>query len=182
MQTPHSTTKPDGLFSAPAAKPATSGLGSRTDRPEGQPETGSLFEDELRRAAGDDGTADAKRTQREASDARRSAQAGKAEHNQAQREERRTERAGAQEARAERRSEQSSAAEARAESEVLRGQGDAEAAAIYASAYGKDVEFYSFVRSLEAYRKTLGENTTLVVPPDHEFFKFLDPSRASGTP
>ncbi|MGB0620959.1 MAG: protease modulator HflC [Myxococcota bacterium] len=67
-------------------------------------------------------------------------------------------------------------AEARAESEVLRGQGDAAAAAIYAAAYGKDPDFYAFVRSLEAYRKTLGENTTLVVPPDHEFFKFLDPS------
>ena len=116
MQTPHSTTKPDGLLSAPAVQPAATGFGPRADRSEGQPETGSLFEDELRRAAGDDGTADAKRTQREASDARRSAQAGKAEHNQAQREERRTERAGAQETRAERRSEQSSAAEVRAAS------------------------------------------------------------------
>ena len=69
-------------------------------------------------------------------------------------------------------------AAARAESEVLRGQGDAEAAAIYAQAYNKDPEFYSFVRSLEAYRKTLGTNTTLVVSPDHEFFKFLDSSAA----
>ena len=59
--------------------------------------------------------------------------------------------------------------------------GDAEAAAIYAAAYGKDADFYAFVRSLEAYRKTLGENTTLVVPPDHEFFRFLDPS-STGTP
>jgi membrane protease subunit HflC len=65
---------------------------------------------------------------------------------------------------------------ARAKAEVLRGQGDAEAAGIYAKAYSKDAEFYSFVRSLEAYRKTLGENTTLVVSPDHEFFKFLDPT------
>jgi len=73
-------------------------------------------------------------------------------------------------------------AQARADSEVLRGEGDAEAAGIYATAYGKDIEFYSFVRSLEAYRKTLGENTTLVVPPDHEFFKFLDPSQASSAP
>lgn len=72
-------------------------------------------------------------------------------------------------------------AEARAESEVLRGQGDAEAAAIYAAAYSKDADFYAFVRSLEAYRKTLGQNTTLVVPPDHEFFKFLDPA-AVGAP
>ncbi len=67
---------------------------------------------------------------------------------------------------------------ARAEAEVTRGEGDAEAARIYAKAYSNDPEFYAFVRSLEAYRKTLGENTTLVVSPDHEFFKFLDPSGA----
>lgn len=71
-------------------------------------------------------------------------------------------------------------ATARAEAEVLRGEGDAEAARIYAQAYGKDPEFYAFVRSLEAYRETLGEKTTLVVPPNHEFFRFLD-SR-EGTP
>jgi membrane protease subunit HflC len=65
---------------------------------------------------------------------------------------------------------------ARAESEVTRGEGDAEAAGIYAKAYSKDPEFYAFVRSLEAYRKTLGENTTMVVAPDHEFFKFLNPA------
>ena len=69
-------------------------------------------------------------------------------------------------------------AEARAEAEVLRGEGDAEAARIYASAYSRDADFYAFVRSLEAYRKTLGENTTLVVPPDHEFFRFLDSGAA----
>ncbi|MAG29830.1 MAG: hypothetical protein CL908_02925 [Deltaproteobacteria bacterium] len=66
-------------------------------------------------------------------------------------------------------------ARARAESEILRGEGDAQAARIYAEAYNKDPDFYAFVRSLEAYRKTLGDKTTLVVPPDHAFFKFLDP-------
>ena len=65
-------------------------------------------------------------------------------------------------------------ASARADAEVLRGEGDAESARIYAVAYNKDVEFYAFVRSLEAYRKTLGDKTTLVVPPDHEFFRYLD--------
>jgi len=69
-------------------------------------------------------------------------------------------------------------ASARSRAEVLRGEGDAEAARIYAQAYGKDPEFYGFVRSLDAYRKTLGERTTLVVPPDHEFFRFLDPTRS----
>lgn len=70
-------------------------------------------------------------------------------------------------------------ASARSRAEILRGTGDAEAARIYAEAYGKDPEFYGFVRSLEAYRKTLGERTTLVVPPDHEFFRFLDPTRST---
>ncbi len=70
-------------------------------------------------------------------------------------------------------------ASARSRAEILRGEGDAEAARIYAQAYGKDPEFYGFVRSLEAYRKTLGERTTLVVPPDHEFFRFLDPTRST---
>lgn len=65
-------------------------------------------------------------------------------------------------------------AQANARSEILRGEGDAEAAGIYARAYSKDPEFYAFVRSLEAYRKTLGAKMTLVVPPNHEFFKYLD--------
>lgn len=69
-------------------------------------------------------------------------------------------------------------AQAHADSEVLRGQGDAEAARIYAEAYGKDPDFYAFVRSLEAYRATLGENTTIVVSPEHEFFKYLDSDSA----
>jgi len=67
---------------------------------------------------------------------------------------------------------------ARGEAEILRGEGDAQAARIYAAAYGKDPEFYAFVRSLEAYRKTIGDKTTLVVAPDHEFFRFLNPARA----
>ena len=70
-------------------------------------------------------------------------------------------------------------AQARSEAEVIRGEGDAQAAAIYADAYGRDAEFYAFVRSLEAYRATLGENSTMVVPPDHAFFRFLDPSRGA---
>ncbi len=66
-------------------------------------------------------------------------------------------------------------AEARAQAEITRGEGDAEAAAIYASAYGQDPEFYAFVRSLEAYRKSLGERTTMVLDPDHEFFRYMNP-------
>ncbi len=66
-------------------------------------------------------------------------------------------------------------AQANADSEVLRGEGDAEAARIYSNAYARDPDFYAFVRSLEAYRKSLSEKMTLIVPPDHEFFKYLDP-------
>ena len=56
---------------------------------------------------------------------------------------------------------------------MLRGEGDAEAARIYADAYQKAPDFYEFTRSLEAYRKTIGKGTTLVLPPDHEFFQTM---------
>jgi membrane protease subunit HflC len=65
-------------------------------------------------------------------------------------------------------------ANARRESEIARGQGDAEAARIYAEAYVADPDFYGFVRSLEAYRKTIDGHTTLVLSPDTEFFKYLE--------
>ena len=64
-------------------------------------------------------------------------------------------------------------AEAVRDSEILRGEGDADATRIYAEAYGADPEFYEFVRSLEAYRKTIGVGTTMVLPPDHPFFRVL---------
>ena len=64
-------------------------------------------------------------------------------------------------------------AEARGQAEIERGKGDAESARIYAEAYSTDSEFYAFLRSLEAYRRTLGEGTTMVLPPDHEFFRLL---------
>lgn len=69
---------------------------------------------------------------------------------------------------------------ATSEAEITRGEGDAEAARIYADAYNRDPEFYAFVRSLEAYRKSLGERTTMVLPPDHEFFRYLEPGEAVG--
>jgi modulator of FtsH protease HflC len=65
-------------------------------------------------------------------------------------------------------------AEARRDAEIERGRGDAEATRIYAEAYSSDPEFYGFVRGLEAYRKTLGKRTTLVLPPDHPFFRLLE--------
>jgi membrane protease subunit HflC len=71
-------------------------------------------------------------------------------------------------------------ANARGEAQVTRGEGDAESTRIYAAAYGKAPEFYAFVRSLEAYRKTIGEGTTLVLSPDSEFFEFLAGSGSSA--
>jgi membrane protease subunit HflC len=58
-------------------------------------------------------------------------------------------------------------------SEIMRGEGDARAAAIYAEAYSRSPEFYVFLRSLEAYRKTIDHNTTLVLSPNTEFFQYL---------
>ncbi|NNL64963.1 MAG: protease modulator HflC [Myxococcales bacterium] len=67
-------------------------------------------------------------------------------------------------------------AEAQRDADLMRGEGDAEAARIYAESYNADPEFYDFVRSLEAYRKTIGKGTTLVLPPDSEFFRLFGDS------
>lgn len=72
-------------------------------------------------------------------------------------------------------------ANAHKDSEIARGEGDAEAARIYAEAYSTDPDFYAFVRTLEAYRKTLAEGTTLVLSPDSEFFRLLGNSNAGAT-
>ncbi|GAG13640.1 unnamed protein product, partial [marine sediment metagenome] len=73
-------------------------------------------------------------------------------------------------------------AEARGQGEIERGKGDAEAARIYAEAYSRDAEFYAFLRGLEAYRKTLGAGTTMVLSPDHEFFRLLSRGSDRGGP
>jgi len=73
-------------------------------------------------------------------------------------------------------------AEARGKAEVERGKGDAGAARIYAEAYSTDAEFYGFLRGLEAYRKTIGEGTTMVLSPDHEFFRLLSSGSEGGGP
>ena len=63
------------------------------------------------------------------------------------------------------------------EEQEIKGKGDAEATRIYAEAYQQDAEFYAFIRSLEAYRKTLKQQTTLVISPDSEFLQYLQKSR-----
>ena len=65
-------------------------------------------------------------------------------------------------------------ADARQQADVVRGEGDAQATKIYADAYTRDPEFYAFVRTLEAYRRTLGPDTTLVLSPHGVFFRFLE--------
>src|SRR5690606_41485886 len=68
-------------------------------------------------------------------------------------------------------------AEARREAEIIRGERDARAAEIYANAFQKNAEFYSFYRSLEAYREAIGtESDILVISPDSDFFKYLNRS------
>ncbi len=64
-------------------------------------------------------------------------------------------------------------ADAERESSMLRGQGDAEATKIFAQSLEQGPDFYSFQRSLEAYEKSFQNNTTFVLTPQSEFFKFL---------
>ncbi len=64
-------------------------------------------------------------------------------------------------------------AEASKQAEIARGQGDAEAVKIYAEAYGRDPELFELTRTLEAYRKALAENTTVILSPDGEFLRYL---------
>jgi membrane protease subunit HflC len=69
-------------------------------------------------------------------------------------------------------------AKAYAESQAKRGEGDATAAAIYAKSYGQDPEFYSFYKSLDAYRSAFADRSgTLVLSPDSDFFRFWDRAR-----
>ena len=62
--------------------------------------------------------------------------------------------------------------------EEIKGDGDAEATATYASAFTKDPEFYDFTRSLKAYQSTFEtKGDILLIDPDSDFFKYLDNSR-----
>ncbi len=64
--------------------------------------------------------------------------------------------------------------------QIIRGEGDAQAAEIYANAYNKDPDFYAFYRSIDAYRKSLGQSgDVLVLDPGNEFFRFLNQSDGS---
>jgi len=61
--------------------------------------------------------------------------------------------------------------------QLIRGEGDAKAAEVYASAYTRDPEFYAFYRSIDAYRKSVGgKGDVLVLDPNNEFFRYLNQS------
>lgn len=60
------------------------------------------------------------------------------------------------------------------DAEILKGDGDAKSSEIYAQAYGKDLEFFSFYRSLNAYKKTFNHaGDMLVLDPNSDFFKYF---------
>ncbi|HVS55972.1 MAG TPA: protease modulator HflC, partial [Casimicrobiaceae bacterium] len=68
-------------------------------------------------------------------------------------------------------------ADAYKQAQKTKGEGDARASAIYASAYGQDAEFYSFYRSLEAYKATFkNKSDVMVLDPSADFFQYLKQS------
>jgi membrane protease subunit HflC len=70
---------------------------------------------------------------------------------------------------------------ARRQAEIIRGEADATAADIYASAYSVDPEFYAFYRSMSAYRESIGGGQdVLVLQPNSEFFRFLQGQFGTG--
>jgi membrane protease subunit HflC len=74
------------------------------------------------------------------------------------------------------------AADAERDAQQLRGEGDAAAAAIAATAYSQDPEFYAFYRSMEAYKKSFGGKDVLVLDPDSELMRyFSSPGRSAGS-
>ena len=64
-------------------------------------------------------------------------------------------------------------ADARRAAEAARGEGEAGATAIYAQALSQDPDFYEFVRTMDAYKKTMKDQTQFVLTPQSEFFKYL---------
>jgi membrane protease subunit HflC len=63
--------------------------------------------------------------------------------------------------------------QANAASEEMKGKADAEAARIYAKSYNQDPEFYKYIRTLESYKKTLKGKTTIILPIDSPYTKYL---------
>jgi membrane protease subunit HflC len=74
-------------------------------------------------------------------------------------------------------------ANANKQSQILKGEGDGQRNKIFANAFGKDPEFFSFYRAMQAYETALiGGETSLVLSPDNEFFKFFGKTGNLKTP
>jgi membrane protease subunit HflC len=72
-------------------------------------------------------------------------------------------------------------AEAYRDAQRVKGEGDAKASAVYASAYGKNAEFYAFYRSMQAYRESFkSKSDVMVLDPSADFFKYMKNPRAAG--
>ena len=70
--------------------------------------------------------------------------------------------------------------EAQKRAEIVRGEADARRNAIYADAFGRDPEFFAFTRSMTSYERALkGENSSMVIQPDGQFFSYLSDDGAS---
>lgn len=65
-------------------------------------------------------------------------------------------------------------AEANKKARKLRGEGDAKALEIYADSYNQDPEFYQFIKTLETYRKTMNDKTTLILGPNSDLLKYFN--------
>ena len=66
------------------------------------------------------------------------------------------------------------------DAQKLKGEGDAKAARIYSNVFNKNKEFYDFYRSIEAYRNSVNnKDDILVLDPNTEFFKYLQPKKDS---
>ncbi|NQT07289.1 MAG: protease modulator HflC [Candidatus Omnitrophica bacterium] len=63
--------------------------------------------------------------------------------------------------------------EAYRKAEILKGDADAEAVKIYAEAYGQDADFYTFIKTLNTYRDTVDENSTIILTTDSDYYKYL---------
>jgi membrane protease subunit HflC len=74
-------------------------------------------------------------------------------------------------------------AEAQRDSEILRGEGEAERTAVFADAFDRDPKFFEFYRSMTAYDQAIGSpETTLVLSPDSEFFRYFNSSDGAAAP
>ncbi|KQY27006.1 protease modulator HflC [Rhizobium sp. Root482] len=74
-------------------------------------------------------------------------------------------------------------AEAQRDSEILRGEGEAERTAIFADAFTRDQQFFEFYRSMAAYSSAIGSpDTTLLISPNSEFFRYFNDSEGASTP